>query len=133
MAAEVKLIICLIPISETGDKLRLIVPLETTSRHDVEDSIRAVTVVGVVAAALNLEIIDVLGVNHRAQIGGDIRVGHGYAVNQPVNLVATAHMQHVVGDVSSGHVVGDHCEAVGAVSTGGLSYIRAVDQGGRGY
>ncbi len=133
MAAEVELIVCLIPIPEAGDEFRLVVSLETASRHDVEDSIGAVSIVGVVAATLNFEIINVLGVNYGAQIGGDIRVGHGYAVNQPVNLMATAHMQHVMGYVGSGHVVGDHCETVGAVSTGGLSYIRAVDQGGRGY
>ena len=127
MAAEVDLIVRLIPVSETGDKLRLIISLETASRHDVEDSVRAVSIVGVVAAALNLKIINVLGVNHGAQIGGDIRVGHGYAVNEPVNLVATAHMQHVVGYVGSGHVVGDHCETVGAVGTRGLGYVSAID------
>src|ERR1700735_304212 len=133
MAAEVDLIVCLIPIAEADDEFRLIVALETASGHDVEDSIGAVSIVGIVAASLDLKIINVLGVDYRAQIGGDVCVGHRYTVNEPVNLMATAHMQHVVSYVCGGHVVGDHSETVGAVSTWGLGYVRAADQGSRGY
>src|ERR1700733_12894938 len=127
MAAEIELIVRLIPIAKAGDEFGFVVPLETTSRHDVENSIGAVSIVGVVAASLNLEIINVLGVDHRAQIGSDVCVGHRYTVNQPVNLVATAHMQHVVGYVGGRHVVGDHGKAVGAVSARGLGDVRTVD------
>src|ERR1700735_3294174 len=133
MASEVELVIRLLPIAESEDEFRLIVALEAAAGHDVEDSIRAVSVVGVVAASLDLEIVNIFGVDYRPQIGGYICVGHGYTVNQPVNLVATSHMQHVVSYVCGGHVVGDHSETVGAVSTWGLGYVRAADQGSRGY
>ncbi len=82
--AEIELIVGLIPIAERDDQFRLVVALEAGAGHDIEDPVRAVSVLRIVAAALNFEIIDVLGVNLRAQIGGDIGVGYGHAVNQPV-------------------------------------------------
>ena len=41
----------------------------------------------------------------------------GHAVDEPAELVSTAHVQHVVCDVGAGHVVGDHGKAVGAVGS----------------
>src|SRR6202044_3600068 len=79
--SEIELIVGLVPIAETGDKLRLIVALEAGAGHDIEDSVRAVSVLRIVAAALNFEIVDVFGIDLRAQIGGDIGVGYGHAVN----------------------------------------------------
>ncbi len=98
---EIELIVGLVPIAERGDQFRLIVALEAGSGHDIEDPISAVSVFRVVAAALHFEIIDVLGVDLRAKIGGDIGVGYRDAVDQPIHLMASAHVQHVVGYVGS--------------------------------
>ena len=121
------------PIAERRDDLRLIVALEAGSWHDVEHSISAVSIFRIVTAALDFEIIDVLGVDLRAQVGGDIGIGYGYAVNEPIDLMAAAHVQHVVGDVCAGSVVGDHRHAVGAVGAGSLGYVLTIDQSGGGY
>ena len=37
MSAKVNLVICLIKVSETGDKFCFVVPLETVPRDDIED------------------------------------------------------------------------------------------------
>ena len=108
------------------------VALETAARNDVEDAVGAVADVGRVAAALDLDVVDVLGVDLRGEIAGDVGVGNLDAVDLPVELVAAAHVQHVVRHVGAGRVVGDHGHAVGAVRAGGFGDVLAIDQrGGR--
>ena len=46
--------------------------------------------------------------------------------------MAAAHVEHVVGHVGAGDVVGDHGHAVGAVGAGGLGDVFAADEGGGG-
>jgi hypothetical protein len=130
VSSAADLVIGLIEISEAGGKIAFPVAFETGPRHDIEDAVRAVSISGLVAASFHLQIIDVLGVNHRAQIGGDIRVGYGDAVNKPVNLVASPHMQHVMGYVGSRHVISDHLQGVGAVGARSLLNILAAYKSG---
>src|SRR5208282_3734403 len=128
MPAKIDLIVCLVPIPQTHYDLCLIVPLKPGSRHDVENSIGTVSVIGFVTSSLNLQIVNILRVDLRAQIRGDIRIGYGHAVNQPVHLVASSHVQHVVGHIRSRHIVGDHLQRVGAVRAGCLSNVHARHQ-----
>ena len=102
VSSATDLVVGLIEISEAGDQIAFLVAFKAGSRHDVEDSVGAVAVIGVVAAALNFQIIDIFGIDLRAQIAGDVGVGDGHAVNQPVDLVASAHVQHVVGHIGAG-------------------------------
>src|ERR1700675_2893144 len=69
------------------------------------------------------------GVELRARGGRDVGGGHGDAINEPTGLVAAADVELVVGEVGAGNVVGDHGEAVGAVSAGSMFDIEAADQG----
>ena len=75
--AEVDLIVRLKPVAETGDEFRFIIPLEAGAGDDIKDSVSPVSVISFVAASLHLQIINVLGINCRAQIARDIRVGNG--------------------------------------------------------
>ena len=118
MSPATDLVIGLIEISCTDHKIAFLIAFKTGARRDVEDSIGAVAIVGVVAASLNFEVINILGVNLRSQIGGDVGVGDGDAVDQPLDLVASPNMQHVVTHIGSGHIVCDHLHAVGAVRSG---------------
>ena len=63
---------------------------------------------------------------------GDVGVGDLDAVDEPADLVAAAHVEHVVGHVGAGDVVGDHGHAVGAVGAGGFGDVFAADEGGGG-
>ena len=47
-------------------------------------------------------------------------LGNGDAVDEPAGLMAAAHVQHVVGHVGAGDVVGDHLHADGSVGAGSL-------------
>ena len=60
----------------------------------------------------------IFGIELRAEILRDGGVDDGNAIQQPGSLVAATHVQHVVGDIGAGDVVGDHGEAVGAVGAG---------------
>ncbi len=129
MAAEAERVVRLIEVSGAEDEFGLAVALKTCSRHNVEDAIGAITELGAVTSAIDLEIIDVLGIELRAEVGGDIGVGNRYAVDEPTGLVSTADVELIVGDIGAGHVVGDHGEAVGARSPGRALDIEAADQG----
>src|SRR5579872_324730 len=108
MAAEIELVVGLVKIAEAGDQLSFIVALKASAGHDVEDTISAVPELSAVTSPINLHVVDVLGVELRAQIGSDVGVGHGHTVDQPAGLVASANVQLVVGDVSTGDIVRDH-------------------------
>ena len=108
VVAEVELVVGLEEVAGGEDELGLAVALEAGAGDDVEDAVGAVADVGGVAAALDFEVVDVLGVDLRAEVGGDVGVGDLDAVDEPGDLVAAAHVQHVVGHVGAGDVVGDH-------------------------
>ncbi len=129
VVAEVELVVGLEKAAGGDDEFGLAVALEAGAGDDVEDAVGAVADVGGVAAALDFDVVDVLGVDLRAEIAGDVGVGDLDAVDQPADLVAAAHVEHVVGDVGAGDVVGDHGEAVGAIRAGGLGDVYPADEG----
>ena len=53
-------------------------------------------------------------------------LGTGTPSISQLDLVAAAHVQHVVRDVGAGNVIGDHRHAVGAVGAGSLLDVHAV-------
>ena len=65
VSAEIQLIIGLKPVSKSGHQFGLVVALKARPRHHVEFAIRPVAQARIVAAALHLQIIDVLRVDLR--------------------------------------------------------------------
>src|SRR3984893_11640744 len=105
------------------------VALEAGAGNDVEDAVGAVAYVGGVAAALDFDVVDVLGVDLSGEVRGDVGVGDLDAVDEPADLVAATHVEHVVGHVGARDIVGDHGHAVGAVGAGGFGDVFAADEG----
>ncbi len=132
VVAEVELVVGLEEVAGGEDEFGLAGAFESGAGDDVEDAVGAVAEVGGVAAALDFEVVDVLGVDLGGEVGGDVGVGDFDAVDEPGDLVAAAHVEHVVGHVGAGDVVGDDGEGVGAVGAGGLGDVGAVDEGGGG-
>src|ERR1022692_3366690 len=105
VTAEAEGVVGLVEIPGAEHELGLAVALEAGARDHVKDSISAVTELRAVAPAIDFEIVDVLGIELRPQVGGDVGVGYGYAV-------------------------GDHGETVGAGGAGSAFDIEAADQRG---
>src|SRR5207237_5727119 len=89
------------------NKLGFVVTLESRTRRDVENAIRAVAVVGRVASALRLHRVNVLRIDLRTEVAGDIGVRDGNAVDQPGDLMAAANVQLVVDHVRTRDEVGN--------------------------
>ena len=121
--AAIDLVVRLIEASKAHDEIAFLVALEAGSRHDVEDSVGAVAVVGIITAPLHFDVVDVLRIDLRPDVAGDIGIGNGDAVNQPADLVAAANVEHVVDHISAGNVVRDHGHAVGSVRPWGVPRI----------
>ena len=128
VTANVEFVIALIKIAEAGNELGLVIALESRAGNNVEDAVSAVAELSPVAATINFHVIDVLGIELRTKIGSDVRVRNGNAVDQPAGLVPAADVELVVGDVSAGHVVGNHSQTVGAISPGRTLDLGAVDE-----
>ena len=116
MVAQRHLCLAAVQVARVEHHLAVAVEFEPVPRQHVEHSIRAVAQVGVVAAALSLHGIDVLGIDLRPDVRRDLCIGNRHAIDQPACLVAAAHVQHVVRHVRAGHVIGNHLRARGAVS-----------------
>ena len=58
-------------------------------------------------------------------------LGMGTPSMSQLDLMASAHVEHVVHDVGGGNVVGDHFHAVGAVRSRSLLDVDAVEHDGR--
>jgi len=129
VAADIDLIVGGIEIPGGRDYFDLIVPFETRWRDHVEESVGPVAVLTRKTAALDLEFFHVFGINQRRDVGRDIRVDHGYAVEKPVHLMAAAHVQHVVNHVSSRREIGNHRQAVGLIRSGRLRNFLRRDHG----
>ena len=102
VVAEVELVVGLEEVAGGDDELGLAVALEAGAGDDVEDAVGAVADVGGVAAALDLDVVDVFGADLGGEVAGDVGVGDFDAVEEPADLVAAAHVEHVVGDVAPG-------------------------------
>src|SRR5579872_1363456 len=133
VAAATDLIVGLIEIAKAGDQVTFLVALKTGSRDHVEHAVGSIAIVRVIAAALHFHVIDVLGIELRANVAGDIRVGNRHAVHQPAHLVSAADVQLIVRYVRARNIFGDHRQAVGAVRSGRvLNRLAAQERGGSG-
>src|ERR1700722_1149929 len=130
VAAETESVVGLVEVSGAEDEFGLAVALEAGARDYVEDTVSAVAELGAVAAAIDFEVVDILGIELGAEVGSDVGVGHGDAVDEPTGLVAAADVELVVSEIGAGNVVGDHGETVGAIRAGSLFDIETADQSG---
>src|SRR6185437_13120796 len=112
VAAEVHLIVGLVERAEGSEQLTFLIALETRSRDRVEYTIGTVAVSRRVSAALGFEVIDVLRIDLRADIAGNIRIGNRNAVDGPGYLMSTANMQLVVRDPRARDIIGDRTQTV---------------------
>src|SRR5258708_7392968 len=71
---EVYLVIRLQEAPGTQNDLGLAIPLEACSWNDIEYAIRAIADVRRVAAPLDLDVVDVLRIDLRAKIAGNVGV-----------------------------------------------------------
>ena len=131
MAAEAELIVRLIEAADGGGEFGVVVHVEARLGEDVEHPVGAIAVLGVVAAAENLNIVDILRVDVGSETRRDVRIGDGNAIDEPRSLVAAAHVKHVVGQVGGGGEIDDHREAVGQIGAGRALNLLAIDQRGR--
>ena len=115
VASEIHLIVGLVERAEGGDQLAFLIALEASSRDGIEDAIGAVAIGGGIAAALRLQVIDILGIDLRADVAGDVGVGNRNAVDSPGNLVSAAHVKLIVGHPCARNVIGDRGQAVAQI------------------
>src|SRR5262249_27606925 len=111
--SEADLVICVVVASVTGDELALAVALKSRTGNYVENAVCTVSVLGGISAALNFEIIDVLGIELWTHVRGNAGIGDGNAIEQPGDLVASSDVQLVVNHIGAGYEVGNHGHAVG--------------------
>ena len=130
MVSEAELVVGAVKTSVAGDQFGLTVAFEAGTSNHVEDPEGAVAIFGGVASALDFEVIDVLGIELRADIGSDIGVRNGDAVEQPCDLVSTTDVKLVVYHIRAGNVIGDHGQTVGLVRTGSLGNLLTADYAG---
>jgi len=127
VVAEAELVVGAVKTAVAGDQFGLAVALEAGTSNYVEDPEGAVAIFGGVAGALDLEIIDVLGIELRTDVGSDICVGNGNAVEQPCDLVSTPDVKLVVDHVGAGNIIRDHGQTVGLVGAWSLGNLFAAD------
>src|ERR1700692_3197553 len=128
---EAERIVGLIEITSAEHELRLVVAFETGSGHDVEHTVGSISKLGAVTTAIHFQVVDVLGIELRADIGSDVGVGHGQAIDEPGGLMASSDMQLIVRNVCAGNIVSDHCQAVRAVSAGRALNVGPIDKSRR--
>jgi hypothetical protein len=133
MPAEIELIVGLVPVPQGHYQLRFIVAFKTGARNYVENAIGSVAVISRIAAALDLEIIDVLWVNLRSQIARDVCVRDRHSVNQPAHLMAAANVELIVSEIGSRDVVGNHLQAIGAIRAGRQGDVLPVNESYRSH
>ena len=132
MTAAIDLVVCLVIAPITEDEIAFSIALEACSGYDVEDSVGAVAVFGVITTALDFDIVDVFGIDLRADVAGNVCIRYGHAIDEPAVLVPTTDVKHVVDHVCAGHVVCNEGQAVGPVSAGReLNILTAEHSRGR--
>src|SRR6267154_875336 len=127
--AETELAVSGMTAAVRCDKLCLTVALEAGFGNDVECAVCAIAVFGGLAATLNFDHVDVLWIELRADVRGNVGVGNGDSIDKPGNLMAAANVQLIVNHVSARRVVGDEFEAVGASCAWSLQNFRPRDSG----
>src|SRR5258708_33925534 len=98
--------------SKCCEKLAFPVSLEAGPGYRVEDAVGTVAIRGRISAALCFEVIDILWVNLRTDVAGDIGIGDRDAVDGPCYLVPAAHVKLVGRNPGPRNVVGDRGQAV---------------------
>ncbi len=126
--AEAQQIVRLVVVAVAGDELGLSIALETVAHGQIENAVGAVAPFGAIAAGLRFEVVNVLGIELRPDVGGDVSVGHRHAVDRPGNLMASAHVKLVVHDIGARHEVGNDFETVAGVGAGKRSDLLLVDE-----
>src|SRR5580704_14530845 len=94
VVAEAELVVSLEVVAGGDDELGLAVALEAGAGNDVEDAVGAVAYVGGVTATLDFDVVDVFGVDLGGEVAGDVGIGDLDAVDEPADLVASAHVEH---------------------------------------
>ncbi len=131
MAGDTRVVVGLTEVATADDELGLMVAFEAGPRHDVEYPIGTIALIGFITAALHFEIVDVLGIELRPQVAGDVGVRNLHSVDGPGGLMPAAHVQLVMDHVGTGNEVGDHGHAVALVGAGRALDVLAADEGGR--
>src|SRR6516164_11072783 len=90
--ANAEPVVGLVVVTVAGDKLGFAVALEAAVWRDIEDAVDAVAVFRRIAPGLGLQVRDVFGVELHSNVGGNVGVGHRYAVDRPGDLMAATHM-----------------------------------------
>ena len=83
-----------------------------------------------IAAALRFQIIDVLRIDLRSDVAGDVGVGDRNPVDRPGDLVPSAHVKLIVSDPCARNIVGNRCKTVAEIGAGSRLNLLAVDHGG---
>src|SRR5260370_12155820 len=83
MAPKAELIVRLMETPICSDKLSLVVSFKARARSDIENAISAIAILGGVAPALHLHIVDILRIELRAHIARNVCIRNGHAVDQP--------------------------------------------------
>src|SRR5438093_9690062 len=117
VAAKIELIVRGVEAAIVQQQFSFIVALEASASHHIEHAVGTIAVFGGVSTALHFDLIDVLGIELRTNIAGNIRIWHGDAIQQPGDLVTTADVELVVNHHSPRHEVGNHSQVVGAVGS----------------
>src|SRR5690348_1801518 len=128
--SETDLVVGVVEAAVTRNQFGFTVPLESRARDYIENAVSAIAVLGGIAAALDLDAVDVLGIELRADVGCNAGVRNGHAVEHPGNLVSAANVQLVVNYVGSRDIVGDHCHAVGLSGAWSVRYLTAGHNAG---
>jgi len=102
MTAETEEVVGLVEVSGGDGELGLVIALEAGAGHDVENSVGAVAELRAIAAAIDFDVIQILGIELRPEILRNSGVDDRNTVEEPCGLVAAAHVEHVVGDIGSG-------------------------------
>ncbi len=129
--AEVELVVGLPVAPRAHDQLRLVVAFESGAGNHVEDAVGAVAVLGVVAPPLHVQVVDVLRIELRSDVGGDVRVRHRHPVDEPAHLMASAQVQLIVGRVGPRHERQNRLEAVGPIRARREPHVAPAHEGRR--
>src|SRR5260370_22441795 len=128
MTAEAELVIRLTEVAGAENELGLVVALESGARNDVEYAISPVAEFRAVAAAVDLQVVDIFRIKLRSYIRRNVGVGHRTPVHQPACLMAAADVQLVMRDVGAGDEIRNHRHAIAAGRPGSALDVEAADK-----
>ena len=110
------------------EEFSFFVTLETVLGRDVKDSVDAVTIFGGVAACFRLQIGNIFGIELRSDIGGDVGVGNGDAIDGPSDLMSATDVKLIVDHVGAGNKLSDDFEAGAGVDAGIAIELCLIDE-----